>query len=182
MKTNKEETPNRRWLALYTRMHHEKKVRDRLTDMGIECFLPIQTVVRQWSDRKKKVDKVLISMMIFVHVDADEQRQALEDPSAMRYMVLRGERTPAVIPDRQMEYFRMMVEQSDVDVSFDTQCLQPGQKVRVVKGALKGLTGEMVTIDGKRNIAIRIDRLGCAVVEVGNGQWTMDNGQLTIES
>lgn len=169
MTTKTEKPQNRRWLVLYTRMHHEKKVRDRLTSKGIECFLPIQTVVRQWSDRKKKVDKVLISMMIFVHVDADEQRQALEDPSAMRYMVLRGERTPAVIPDRQMEYFRMMVDQSDADVSFNTECLQPGQKVRVVRGAMKGLTGEMVTIDGKRNIAIRIDMLGCAVVEMTGG-------------
>ena len=166
MTTKIEESHNRRWLAVYTRMHHEKKVRDRLTDMGITCFLPIQTVVRQWSDRKKKVDKVLISMMVFVHVDADEQRRVLEVPSVMRYMVLRGEHGPAVIPDRQMEYFRFMVDQSDADVSFNTDCLQPGQKVRVVKGALKGLTGEMVTIDGKSNIAIRIDMLGCAMVEM----------------
>lgn len=175
MATKTEETHYRRWLALYTRMHHEKKVRDRLTEMGIECFLPTQTVVRQWSDRKKKVDKVLISMMIFVHVDADEQRKALELPSVMRYMVLRGEKGPAVIPNRQMEYFRLMVEQSDVDVSFNTDCLQVGQRVRVVKGPLKELTGEMVTIDGKLNIAIRIDMLGCAIVEVSNGQWIVDN-------
>lgn len=161
-----EETKTRRWLALYTRMHHEKKVRDRLTDRGIECFLPIQTVVRQWSDRKKKVDKVLISMMIFVHVDAREQSQVLQVPSVMRYMVLRGEHGPAVIPKRQMEYFRFMVDQSDVDVSFSAECLQPGQKVRVIKGPLMGLVGELVTVGGKSSVAIRVEMLGCALVEV----------------
>ena len=99
---------NRRWLTAYVRMHHERKVRDRLTDMGIENFLPVQTETRQWSDRKKQVERVLISMMIFVHVDAHEQRQVLQVPSVMRYMVLRGERQPTEIPPRQMERFRRL--------------------------------------------------------------------------
>ena len=43
----------KRWLAAYVKMHHEKKVRDRLASMGIEHFLPVQEEVRQWSDRKK---------------------------------------------------------------------------------------------------------------------------------
>ena len=170
MTTQSEQTPNpRRWLALYTRMHHEIKVRDRLTALGIQCFLPTQIVERQWSDRKKKVEKVLISMMIFVHVDAHEQRRVLQVPSVMRYMVLRGERQPTEIPRRQMEYFRFMVDQSDTPVTFNTSDLQPGEKVRVIKGALKGLKGEMVTINGKSNIAIRIDMLGCATIEMAAG-------------
>ena len=52
----------RQWLVAYTRMHHEKKVQERLTALDIESFLPIHTEVRQWSDRKKKVDRVLISI------------------------------------------------------------------------------------------------------------------------
>lgn len=161
------QTTPRRWLAAYTRMHHEKKVRDRLTDMGIECFLPTQIVERQWSDRKKKVEQPLISMMIFVYVDAVEQRQVLQLPAVLRYMVLRGEHQPTEIPHRQMERFRFMVDQSDSVVQFNTSDLQPGEKVRVIKGPLQGLTGELINIDGKSNIAIRIDMLGCATIEMG---------------
>ncbi|WP_369678142.1 transcription termination/antitermination NusG family protein, partial [Bacteroides sp. CAG:189] len=40
------------WLAAYVRLHHEKKTRDRLTAMGIECFLPVQEEIHQWSDRR----------------------------------------------------------------------------------------------------------------------------------
>lgn len=156
----------KKWLALYTKINHEKKVRDRLTDLNIECFLPIQIVTRQWSDRIKKVEKVLISMMIFVHVDALEQRRVLELPAVLRYMVLRGEHQPTEIPHRQMDNFRFMVDHSDSTVSFNTCDLQPGEKVRVIKGSLQGLTGEMVTIDGKSNIVIRIDMLGCATIEM----------------
>ena len=39
-------------------------------------------------------------------------------------------------------------------------------KIRVIKGSLAGLEGEMVHIDGKSKIAIRIEQLGCAVVEL----------------
>lgn len=164
--TNIHHPDNRTWLAAYTRMHHEKKVQERLTALGIQSFLPIHTEVRQWSDRKKKVERVLIPMMIFVYVNPQEQRQVLELPSVLRYMVLRGEHTPAHIPNSQMDSFRFMVAHSDRAVSFDTDCMQLGQEVRVVNGPLTGLTGTLVNIKGKSNIAIRIDRVGCATVEI----------------
>ena len=167
---------NKRWLAAYVKMHHEKKVRDRLKTMGINHFLPVQEEVRQWSDRKKKVERVLIPMMIFVYVDSSEQRQVIELPSVLRYLVLRGERVPAVIPDNQMERFQFMVDHSDSPVQFDSQDLKPGTKVRVIKGSMSGLEGELVTVDGKHTIAIRIQQLGCATVEV-NINWVERVGE-----
>ncbi|MFA6812733.1 MAG: transcription termination/antitermination NusG family protein, partial [Bacteroidaceae bacterium] len=32
----------KQWLVAYVRLYHEKKTRDRLKEMNIECFLPIQ--------------------------------------------------------------------------------------------------------------------------------------------
>lgn len=160
------QTNERRWLAAYVKMHHEKKVRDRLTEMGIDNFLPVQEEVRLWSDRKKKMERVLIPMMIFVHVNASEQRTVVTLPSVLRYMVLRGEKAPTAIPAAQMEQFRFMVDTSGSAVQFDTRPLSPGEKVRVIKGALSGLEGELVTVDGKSVIALRIEQLGCATVEM----------------
>lgn len=156
----------KRWLAAYVKMHHEKKVRDRLARMGIEHFLPVQEEVRQWSDRKKKVERVLIPMMIFVRVDPIEQREVIELPSILRFLVLRGEHTPAEIPKDQMERFRFMVDYSESPVQFDLDNLQPGEKIRVVKGTLAGLEGELVTVNGKASLSIRIQQLGCASVEI----------------
>ena len=156
----------KKWLAAYVKMHHEKRVRDRLTELGIENFLPVQNEVRQWSDRKKRVERVLIPMMIFVHVDSAEQRAVLTHPSVLRYLVLRGEHTPTEIPEEQMNRFRFMLDFSDQPVSFNTTGLQPGEKVRVIKGPLAGLEGELVTIDGKSTVVVRINQLGCATVEI----------------
>ena len=58
----------RHWLAAYVKMHHERKTRDMLNAMGIENFLPVQEEVRRWSDRLKKMERILIPMMIFVNI------------------------------------------------------------------------------------------------------------------
>lgn len=156
----------KRWLAAYVKMHHEKRVRDKLTSMGIENFLPLQTEIRQWSDRKKKIECVLLPMMIFVHVDHEEQHQVITHPSVLRFLVLRGENTPTEIPENQMDQFIFMLDYSDQPVNFNTDKLKHGEKVRVIKGPLSGLEGELVNYEGKSNIAIRIAQLGCAVVEI----------------
>ena len=157
---------NKRWLAVYVKMHHEKKVRDKQTEIGIENFLPVQTEIKQWSDRKKKVERVLIPMMIFVHVDKDEQITVIRQPSVLRYLVLRGEHAPTEIPENQMDKFIFMLDFSEQPVNFSTNELRPGEKVKVIKGPLSGLEGELVNLEGKSNIAIRITQLGCAVVEI----------------
>lgn len=147
-------------------MHHEKRVRDRLTTLGIENFLPMQVEIRQWSDRKKRVERVLTPMMIFVRVDTEEQRTVLTHPSVLRYLVLRGEHSPTEIPKEQMDRFRFMIDFSDQPVSFTITDFQPGEKVKVIKGPLAGLEGELIIVDGKFNVAIRINQLGCAAVLV----------------
>ena len=160
---------DRRWLAAYVKMHHERKTRDRLNSMGIENFLPVQEEVRQWSDRLKKVERVLIPMMIFVRVNTAEQRQVIELPAVMYYLKLRGQRQPAVIPDYQMNSFRFMIDYSENAVNMQNELFTPGEKVRVIKGSLKGLEGEFITTDGKSRIAVRIEQLGYATVELNAG-------------
>ena len=148
----------KKWLVAYVRLHHEKKTAERLTAMNIENFLPVQEEIRQWTYRKKKIKRVVIPMMIFVHVDAAE-----------RYMVLHGEHTPAVIPDEQMERFKFMLDYSDEAVEMCTEPLAPGELIRVVKGPLKGLEGELVEVDGKAKVVVRLDLLGCAGVDMPVG-------------
>ena len=75
-------------------------------------------------------------MMIFVHVDPQEQKEVLTLSAISRYMVLRGESTPAVIPDQQMLRFKFMLDYSDETICMSTSPLAPGEN----KGAI-GRTG-----------------------------------------
>ena len=51
---------SKRWYVALVRMHHEKKVAERLNKMGIENFVPVQQELHQWSDRRKMVESVLL--------------------------------------------------------------------------------------------------------------------------
>ena len=133
---------SKRWYVALVRMHHEKKVSEHLDKMGIENFVPVQQEFHQWSDRRKLVTSVLLPMMVFVHVDPKERMEVLSFSTVSRYMVMRGESSPAVIPD---------------------------EKVRVIKGPLTGLVGELVNVDGKSKIAVRLNMLGCACVDMPVG-------------
>ena len=50
-----------------------------------------------------------------------------------------------------------------------TAPLAPGELIRVVKGPLKGLEGELVEVDGKAKVVVRLDLLGCAGVDMPVG-------------
>lgn len=157
----------KRWRVAYVKMHHEKKVCDRLKTMDIECYLPTQREIRLWSDRKKKVDKILIPMMVFMRITHQEHISALQLSSVLRFLTLRNEKQPAIIPDEQMERFRFIVDNSEDDIAIHNEAdLVIGKTVRVIKDPLTGLIGELTQLDGKHKIAINIPQLGYASVEI----------------
>ncbi len=160
---------SKRWYVALVRMHHEKKVAERLSRMGIDTFVPVQEEIHQWSDRRKKVEAVLLPMMVFVHATPRERMEVLTLSAVSRYMVMRGESTPAVIPDEQMARFRFMLDYSDETVCMNSSPLAHGEQVRVIKGPLSGLTGELVMVGGRSKIAVRLNMLGCACVDMPIG-------------
>ena len=160
---------SRQWLVAYVQSCLEINTAERLKAMGVECYLPIQSEIRQWSDRRKKVDRLVIPMMIFVHVTPQERPLPLTLQAISRYMVLRGESRPAVIPEEQMERFRFMLDYSPEAVEICSTPLAAGDAVKVIKGPLAGLEGELVMIGGKSKVAVRLDMLGCAHVDMPIG-------------
>ena len=75
----------------------------------------------------------------------------------------------ALIPDEQMARFRFMLDYSEEAICMNSSPLARGEKVRVVKGPLTGLVGELVNVDGKSKIAVRLNMLGCACVNMPIG-------------
>ena len=49
------------WYVVKTNSRAEKKVYERLEFLGLEVYLPLVITIKQWSDRKKKVEVPLIS-------------------------------------------------------------------------------------------------------------------------
>jgi transcription antitermination factor NusG len=66
-------TPQKYWFVLYTKPRHEFKAEEQIKSLNIEVYLPTTTVVKQWSDRKKKVTEPLFKSYIFIYADEKER-------------------------------------------------------------------------------------------------------------
>ena len=163
--TDREAHP-KRWIAALVQMCTEKKVGERLTKLGVENYVPTQTEIRQWSDRKKKVERVVIPMVVFVHTDEKTERSLRMQSFIRKILTYPGQTAAAVIPDDQINRLKFMLKQSDSPVEMMEQNLQVGDKVQIVRGALKGLEGEFYKNVDKSMVAIHIEALGYACVSV----------------
>lgn len=76
--------------------------------------------------------------------------------------------------------FKFMLDYSDETISMSTSPLAPGEKIRVIKGPLAGLEGELVNVNGKSKVAVRLTMLGCACVDIPVGcvEPVSENGDL----
>ena len=61
---------------------------------GIESYLPLKKVLKQWSDRKKWVEEPLFRSYIFIHADLKGRASAPDD--AVEDVILRGQRAQQV--------------------------------------------------------------------------------------
>ena len=150
---NKEEE---RWYALYTRPRAEKQVFQRLTETGIETFLPLQKTYRMWSDRKKIVEKPLLSSYIFVKTKSKHFPVVYKTLGVVKFVTFEGH--PASIPQKQIDNLRLLIN-SDEEIEISSEKFAKGDNVEVVNGSLIGLTGELIKIGTRNRFIIRIDSL-----------------------
>ena len=81
------------WYVLHTKSRHEKKVEKDLLDIGINAYCPTRTEYRVWSDRKKKIEKPVLSSMVLVRVGEKELNKVFYSKSVLRYMFWLGKRS-----------------------------------------------------------------------------------------
>ena len=127
--------------------------------------MPLREKIHKWSQRKKKVMKILIPQMVFIYGTEKKCLEALTLPAISHYKELRGEHTPTIIPDDQIKRFMFLVDYSDETIEMFTSPLEPGQTIKVIKGPLFGLEGELIDVEGKFKVVVRLELLGYAGVD-----------------
>ena len=149
--------PQKAWYAVYTNSRAEKRVSDRLSELGIETFLPLQKTLRQWSDRKKLVEKPLISSYVFVRIFPREYFPVRKVDGVVKFIMIQAK--PVPIPDAQIKNLRILCG-SDAEVELSTDVYAQGDMVEVTVGSLTGLRGELIRVGRKHKVVIRIIQPG----------------------
>jgi transcription antitermination factor NusG len=152
----KNKSSEEKWYALYTRPRAEKLVFQRLVEEGIETFLPLQKTYRMWSDRKKLVEKPLLSSYIFVKTKNKNFPRVYKTTGVVKFVSFEGQ--PVSIPQNQIDNLRLLIN-SDAEIEVTSEKFEKGDNVEVINGSLIGLTGELIKIGTKNRVVVRIDRL-----------------------
>jgi transcription antitermination factor NusG len=150
---------SKHWYALYTKPRNEKKVAERLLKNDFEVYCPLIKTLRQWSDRKKKVQVPMFPSYIFCRIAEPERYQLLMDPGVLNFVFWLGK--PAVVRDEEIEAIRKIVKEGD-EVKVEADQLKKDQLVTIPEGPFKGLTGKVDSID-KRKVLVYVEQLGCIV-------------------
>jgi len=145
-----------KWYAIYTNPRAEKQVRDRLLEAGVEVFLPLQKTYRIWSDRKKLVEQPLLSSYVFVKVVQKDFIRVYKISGVVRFVTFEGQ--PASIPQNQIDNLKLLIN-SDTEIEVSSERFEKGDNVEVIRGALVGLTGELIKTGSHSRVVVRIDRL-----------------------
>jgi len=150
-----------KWYPVYTYPKAEKKAYQALVDKGIESYLPLRRQLKQWSDRKKWVDEPFIKSYLFVHVTQQEHTEVLMTKGITRFIYFGGK--IASMPDKQIEDPKLLMT-SAVELEITEENLLPGEKIILKAGPLKGMIGEIISYRSQKQLALRLESLGCSVI------------------
>jgi transcriptional antiterminator NusG len=146
------------WFVFYTKSRQEKKVRDLLVRRGYETYLPLQKVMRQWSDRKKKVETPLFNSYIFVF-DTEDKIPLIVQTPGIAWNIRHNDR-PAILHHRELETIHRFLSSGLLMETKAYEQFEAGDSVEVMDGPLKGMLGTLLkTSDGDR-FTVALESIG----------------------
>ena len=152
---------NLKWYPVYTNPRAEKKAYSALLEKGIEVYLPLSRRLKQWSDRKKWVEEPLLKSYLFVRIAYNDRESVLMTRGISRFLYFSGK--VAAMPDRQIDELKLLMA-SSLELEVTEENLQPGEKIKIKAGPLKGITGEIVAYRSQKQLLLRLENLGCSII------------------
>jgi transcription termination/antitermination protein NusG len=149
-----------RWYACHTRARHEKKVDALMRERGIECYLPLMPVVRQWKDRRKLVLWPLFPGYVFARFTLEDAVSVLSIPGVAA--LVRTGAQPVPIPADELDNVRRFaaaLAESGLEAEL-VPALDRGQRVRIREGAFAGVRGIVLERRGRRRVRVGLDAIG----------------------
>ncbi|MGO4294281.1 transcription termination/antitermination protein NusG [Chitinophaga sp. RAB17] len=145
------------WYLIYTKPRYEKKVLLQLTRMNIEAYLPFTRTLKTWHDRKKYVEEPLFPSYVFIHLkNLESYYGGIDADGALFYVKTKKEISR--VSDSIVNDLKLVTTQAN-SVEVTQEYFQPGQKVVIREGALTGLNCEMVEVNEKKKLLVRVSLL-----------------------
>ena len=144
------------WYVIYTKPKWEKKVAEQLQAVGIESYCPTVIQVRQWTDRKKKVEVPLFNSYVFVRIDPKRRESVFRVSGVVRYLFWLGQ--PAMVRDVEIQEIRKRLGDSSIQ---DVEVLpyQKGDRIVLKEGYFANQEAVVKEVS-KKEYVLELENLG----------------------
>jgi len=147
-----------KWYAIHSRSRHEDVVLNGLKKKLIEAFLPKMQVMSRRKDRRKTILVPILPGYVFVHSDLNlyQYWDILKTYGVVRILGIQGK--PVPVKDEEIESLKTL---HGTDRTVRNQAyMKEGDRVMIMEGPLKGLTGFYLRHKGKADkVVISIELL-----------------------
>ena len=147
------------WYVVYTKPKWEKKVAERLNEIGVVAYCPLISKTSQWTDRKKTVQVPLFNSYIFVQVDEKDRNSVFDVVGAVRYLFWLGK--PAIVKDSEIATIQEWLSApEDYEISLDQW--KKGDKIIVESGPFVNQSAVIQDVKPNHYILL-LESLGCVL-------------------
>jgi transcription antitermination factor NusG len=147
------------WYVVYTKPKWEKKVADKLSQIGIECYCPMITQIKQWSDRKKKIEIPLFNSYVFVQINDNDRNSVFQIAGVIRYLFWLGK--PAIVRDEEINIIKTSLKSPNIsDVSVTS--IQVGDRIKLETGVFSNQDAIVQEVSNTYYTLV-LESLGCVL-------------------
>ena len=142
------------WFAARVHSGQEVKIKNHLARLGVECFIPTEVRLNY---RGQKREHPIIPALVFIRTDKQKACDLkVLDRLPVNYIFDAASHTMMVIPDKQMNDF-IQVFNISIDQGGLMDCdLSLGDRVRVGKGPLMGVEGNVLELRGETYVVVNL--------------------------
>jgi transcriptional antiterminator RfaH len=145
------------WFVIYTKPHLEKKIAHKLTQLGIDNFLPTVKKMRIYKDQKKYIDQPLFPSYLFIYLlNIQQYYTGMDTDGVMNYVRIGKEM--ARVNATVVNNLKLVTNYSS-EIEVSENHFKVGQEVLIKEGALTGLLCEIVQFSHARKALVRIGLL-----------------------
>jgi len=147
------------WYVVYTKPKWEKKVAEQLIKSGIECYCPLITQVRQWSDRKKKIEVPLFNSYVFVQLEESQRNSVFSASGVVRYLFWLGK--AAIVRDEEISVIKKWLDNADgADILVES--IKIGDAIKLESGPFSNQKAVVKEINNTHYVLV-LESLGCVL-------------------
>ena len=149
----------KKWFVVYTRPQQELKVAGQLSAMGITNYCPTITVLKQYSDRKKKVKKPLLPSYVMVKIEEDKRNRVFSCIGVVRYLFFLGK--PAIVDSSEISMMQNHLNGLYNDIKVTK--LLVGEIHTIREGPFSGISGTVIETDNTK-VKLELASLGMSII------------------